>query len=83
MNCVTSCCSVTVGFSGYVAAIECNNVQDERPSSSTSGGQFDGGATAIGVVVFVDFLADRKSVKELQVRQLGIMLALPISRLMI
>ena len=56
--------------------MECNNVQDERPSSSTSGGQSGAGVTVIGVVDLVDFLADRKSVKELQVRQLSTYISL-------
>ena len=58
-----------------MAAIECSKVQDERPSSSTSGGQFGGGATATAGADILDFLADMKSDSLLQVRQLNLILA--------
>lgn len=38
-----------LAFSGYVAAIECNRVHVERPSSSTSGGQSEGVSLGEGV----------------------------------
>ena len=38
--------SCGVGWTGYVAVMECSRVQELRPSSSTSGGQSLGGATA-------------------------------------
>lgn len=38
-----------LAFSGYVAAIECNRVQVERPRASTSGGQSEGVSLGEGV----------------------------------
>ena len=37
------CCSCLDGLSGYHAAILCNNVHDDRPSSALRGGQDDVG----------------------------------------
>lgn len=45
---IFSWCSA-FAFSGYVAAIECSNVQVERPSCSTSGGQSEGVSLGEGV----------------------------------
>lgn len=73
---VTLLWSVRVGFVGYCAAIECRSVQDERPSSSTSGGHSDrlslldvAAAPANPAAVKPD-IVDRNEDRELHVRQL-------------
>jgi len=43
MNWRASRCCWSDGRSGYEAAIECRRFQEERPSTSTSGGQSGGG----------------------------------------
>ena len=59
---------------GYVAAMLCRSVQVERPSSSTSGGQSEGGeATGAGALVFFpveDFIMAIQAADEVQVRHL-------------
>jgi hypothetical protein len=45
-----------VGDAGYEAVIEWSRVQEERPSSSTSGGQSGGGPVAACGWVVVDFV---------------------------
>lgn len=60
-------------FSGYVAAIECSSVHVERPSSSTSGGQFEGislgegvaAAATVGVEVVILLVFDVEDEVEL------------------
>lgn len=42
MNCLVSFCCVKEGRSGYAAVMVWRNVQVERPSCSTSGGQSEG-----------------------------------------
>jgi hypothetical protein len=63
---------------GYVAAILCNKVQVDRPSSSTSGGQSDAGAgigtaVALGFFPVVPFIIAIHSDEEVQVRQLELL----------
>ena len=70
-----------VGVSGYVAAIECNNVHEDLPNSVTSGGSSWGYDLSSGLFTFFDSgvtgdflilpLANWKSSKELQVRHLN------------
>lgn len=51
MKVLTCVCWVGVGDGGYAAAREWRRVQEERPSCSTSGGQFDESGRAV-VAVF-------------------------------
>jgi hypothetical protein len=64
-NCLTLLCSLGLGFSGYIAVIECKSVQLDRPSSSTSGGQ-----SFAGAVVLIFLVEDVKSESDVQVRHL-------------
>ena len=74
----------SVGFSGYVAAIECRSVHVDLPNSSTSGGQSEGVlsfvAKSLAVAVTAPtpataldvalFVIERKSSNVLHVRHL-------------
>lgn len=62
-----SFCSSALAFSGYVAAIECNSVQVERPSCSTSGGQSSGILFAAGVTAATAVVPAREDVEEASV----------------
>jgi hypothetical protein len=77
MKLLTSFCSTGVGCSGYVAAIECSNVQELRPSCTTSGGQSAG--AAVGVVpvwaLSADLLLEVKAANELHDRHLTVQMA--------
>jgi hypothetical protein len=74
-NCLTWPCSALVGEDGYEAVMEWRSVQEDRPSSSTSGGQSGGGpVTAWGwlALALITFLVcEAQSAREVQDRQLG------------
>lgn len=63
MNCFITVCISEGAVGGYVAAILCNIVQLERPSSSTSGGQSEGTGEIVGFVEIEEL--PRESVLEL------------------
>ena len=69
MNWEACDCSTGVGVTGEEAVMEWRRVQEERPRSSTSGGQSAGGATG-RTPLGVFFEAEKKSAEEVQVRQL-------------
>lgn len=69
-----SVCNSGVGFTGYVAVIECKRVHEERPRASTSGGQSVGRVGAAAAAVDFGFLPAmaKSEATSLQVRHLRV-----------